>query len=152
MSKKYQHITIVVQRSAKSFHDGIKGISGAMGKSPIILANKLNPACENNYLTLEEAAEIIELTRDPAPIDALAALLNRTTVPLPEGEPEIKELLTEYVRLTQESGVLGKKILDAKDPDSDWGEQISPTENKALLTQMRKVQQVLAGLIIGLEN
>lgn len=152
MKTRYTHITAVAQAVAKSHHNGIVGLAASMRKSPTILANKLNPNCESNGLLLEEAAEITDLTQDPAIADAMAALIGRVTVALPIGAPGIKELSREFCRLAKEVGDVGMKITEAEHPESEWGEEISPRECKQIAKELRDLLSVCAGLLQRVEG
>lgn len=132
MSPRYTHTTAAAQSIAKGHHNGIAGLAMVMHKSPTILANKLNPNCDTNQLTLEEAAEITDRTQDPAIADALAALCNRVTVALPDVEMTLKDLSRECCRLTTECGDVAREVSEAEQPESEWGERISPAEAKRI--------------------
>lgn len=148
----YSHITTSAQAIAKGYHNGIAGLALAMHKNPTILANKLNPNCETNQLTLEEAAEITDRTQNPGIADALAALVNRVTVPLPDGHPSLRELSRELCRLAKELGDVGQAINTAEQPDSEWGEQLSPGERKRIAAELRQLLSVGAGMLIQVEG
>lgn len=132
--------------NAKSFHNGIQGMASVMGKSPVILAQKLNPTSESNHLRLEEAAFITEATQCPAIPDALAALINRVTVELPTADVSMRDLTMEFCRLTKECGDVGRELVDAQSPSSEWGEQISPSERKRIHKELTDLISVAAGL------
>lgn len=149
---KYHHVTATAQAIAKGYHNGIAGLAQAMHKGPTILANKLNPNCDTNQLTLEEAAEITDRTQDPAIADALAALVGRVTVALPCGNPSSRELSREFCRLAAECGDVGAQINDAEHPDSEWGELLSPSERTRIAKALRGLLSVTAGLLQQVEG
>lgn len=149
---QYAHITASSQSIAKQFHNGITGLALAMRKNPTVLANKLNPNCDTNQLTLEEAAEITDRTQNPGIADALAALVNRVTVPLPDGHPSLRELSRELCRLAKELGDVGQAINTAEQPDSEWGEQLSPGERKRIAAELRQMLSVGVGMLIQVEE
>ncbi|WP_176394257.1 phage regulatory CII family protein [Chromobacterium violaceum] len=144
---RYSHITATAQAVAKSYHNGIAGLAVAMQKNPVILANKLNPNAEQNQLSLEEAAEITDRTQDPAIADALAALCNRITVALPSGELTLKELSRAFCQLAAECGDVGQEINAAEQPESEWGERISPSEARRIERALWDLLSVGAGLL-----
>lgn len=147
MSNRYTHTTAAAQSVAKAHHNGIAGLAMVMHKSPTILANKLNPNCETNQLTLEEAAEITDRTQDPAIADALAALCNRVTVALPDAEMTLKDLSRECCRLTTECGDVAREVSEAEQPESEWGERISPAEAKRIEKALWDLVSVSMGMI-----
>lgn len=146
-TNKYSHITAAAQSIAKRFHNGITGLALVMKKNAAILANKLNPKTEQNQLSLEEAAEITELTQDPAIADALAALVGRVTVALPCGQPSLRELSRDFCHLAKECGDVGQQINESEHPESEWGEQLSPSERKRIAKELRDLLSVTAGLL-----
>ncbi|WP_337881823.1 phage regulatory CII family protein [Chromobacterium haemolyticum] len=147
MSSRYIHITAAAQTIAKSHHNGIAGLAAAMKTYPKLLANKLNPTLAANQLTLEEAAEITDRTQDPSIADALAALCNRVTVALPDAEITLKELSRECCRLTTECGDVAREISEAEQPDSEWGERVSPAEAKRIEAALWDLVSVTMGMI-----
>ncbi len=141
----YSHVIAVAQMDAKSFRGGIQGLASVMGKNASILAQKLNPASESNHLRLEEAAFIIEATQSPAIPDVLAALIDRVTVELPAADVSMRDLTLEFCRLTRECGDVGRELVDAQSPASEWGEQISPAERKRIDKKLCDLMSIAAG-------
>ncbi|WP_053068081.1 phage regulatory CII family protein [Vogesella sp. EB] len=148
----YSHITASAQAIAKGYHNGIAGLALAMHKNPTIFANKLNPNCDTNQLTLEEAAEITDRTQNPAIADALAALVGRVTVALPCGQPSLRELSRDFCHLAKECGDVGQQINESEHPESEWGEQLSPSERKRIAKELRDLLSVTAGLLQQVEG
>ncbi|MGQ5525164.1 phage regulatory CII family protein [Chitinimonas sp. PSY-7] len=144
---RYSHLVAIAQMDAKSFHGGIQGLASVMGKNPIILAQKLNPANESNHLRLDEAAFIVDATQSPAIADALAALVNRVTVALPAANVSFHDLTREFCRLTKRCGNVGQELAEAQSPSSEWGEKISPAECKRIAKELRELLSVAAGLL-----
>ncbi|PHV10902.1 phage regulatory CII family protein [Chitinimonas sp. BJB300] len=144
--KRYPHIVSVAQMIAKNFHDGIHGLAQAMGKNSAILSHKLSPTFEGNHLSLEEAAFITEATQSHAIADALAALINRITVALPDADVSMRDLTMVFCRVVQECGDVGRELVDAQSPASEWGEQISPAERKRIDKELTDLISVAAGL------
>ena len=147
MNSHYTHVTATAQTVAKTHHNGIAGLAMAMQKGPVVLANKLNPNCDTNHLTLEEAAEITDRTQNPAVADALAALCNRITVALPSGELTLKELSRAFCQLAAECGEVGQEINAAEHPESEWGERISPSEGRRIERALWDLLSAGAGLL-----
>ncbi|WP_148715029.1 phage regulatory CII family protein [Chitinolyticbacter meiyuanensis] len=144
---QYKHVVAAAQLLAKRYHNGITGLAADMGKSPIILMNKLNPNNESNQLSLEEAAEITDRTQSSSVADALAALCGRVTVALPVASMGFLELSREFCRLTQECGEVGREIANAQAPESEWGERISPAERRRIEQELRELLSVGAALL-----
>ena len=145
--RKMGHITAILQSAAKDYRGGITALALTMERSATILANKLNPNNTTNLITLEEAAEIIELTQDTKTLNALAALISYTTVPLPEAQNiTTGELLERFVATNKQCALLGEQIIQARDPKSEGGQQISKKELTAILTEADKLTQLTLNL------
>ncbi|MGT2507895.1 phage regulatory CII family protein [Cupriavidus basilensis] len=63
---------------------GVPALATRMGRSANTLQNKLNPSQDHHKLTLKEAAEITSLTGDARIVDAMASLIGRISVPVPQ--------------------------------------------------------------------
>ncbi|MCC7006011.1 MAG: phage regulatory CII family protein [Ottowia sp.] len=63
---------------------GVGALAVRMGKSASTLQNKLNPSQEYHKVTLKEAAMITSLTGDHRIVDAMASLIGRVSVPVPQ--------------------------------------------------------------------
>ncbi|MCB6184263.1 hypothetical protein LIN78_11980 [Leeia sp. TBRC 13508] len=72
----------ISQMVCKSSPGGISQISRAIGAGERVLGMKLNPNCDHHVLTLGEAAAITAYTQNPQIVDAMAALCDRTTLPV----------------------------------------------------------------------
>ncbi len=62
---------LVAAQELGSRHN-ISEIARLRGVSPVILANKLNPDCDSNHLSIGEAVSITELTNDNGILNAWA--------------------------------------------------------------------------------
>ncbi len=143
----YNNILALAQKSAKDYRGGITSLAMTMEKSPIVLANKLNPNNDNHILSLIEFAEIIELTQDTKTLNALAALISYTTVPLPEAQNiTTGELLERFVATNKQCALLGEQIIQARDPQSEAGQQISKKELAVILSEADKLTQLTLSL------
>lgn len=80
----------------------ISELARLLGKSQVILANKLNPDCDSNHLNLGEAVAITELADDNGILDAWAASRGQVLVSVPEGVQSDEEL-ADMVMMVSES-------------------------------------------------
>lgn len=70
----------------------ISELARHMGKSPTILANKLNPDCDTHHLTLGEAVAITELSADNGILESWAHLRGKMLVDVPAGAVNDEDL------------------------------------------------------------
>ncbi|MEG0921334.1 MAG: phage regulatory CII family protein [Comamonas sp.] len=86
-----QDILDVAYQTAHGYQGGVSALAARMGVVPGTLLNKVNPNNNSHHLTLREAVELMELSDDPALLQAIAARLGCTVIPaLPdqsEGDP-----------------------------------------------------------------
>ena len=92
---------LVAAQELGSRHN-ISAIARLRGVSPVILANKLNPDCDSNHLSIGEAVSITELTDDNGILDAWAASRGKVLVDIPAGVTTDEEL-ADLVMIVSES-------------------------------------------------
>lgn len=80
----------------------ISELARLLGKSQVILANKLNPDCDGNHLNIGEAVAITELADDNGILDAWAASRGKVLVDIPAGVTTDEEL-ADLVMIVSES-------------------------------------------------
>ena len=80
----------------------ISELARLLGKSQVILANKLNPDCDANHLNLGEAVAITELSDDNGILEAWAASRGTVLVDVPAGVA-CDEELADLVMIVSES-------------------------------------------------
>lgn len=80
----------------------ISELARLLGKSQVILANKLNPDCDSNHLNLGEAIAITELSDDNGIIEAWAVSRGKVLVDIPTGVASDEEL-ADLVMIVSES-------------------------------------------------
>ena len=149
----YKNISTLFHVAAKNYKGGVPELSKVMGVNYNVLLNKLNPNTATNKLTLEEACEIAELTQDKKCIEAMANLVNQTIVPIPEHDfVTDAEIFSTFINANSKLSVVGEKLHDAKDPESDWGEQISPREKREILPVAKDCLNASAQIVKKLEG
>ena len=92
---------------------GPRTLAPRMGLNPTILSNKANPRQLNNRLTLEEAVDLMAVTRDHQILHAIAQELDYALIPLQQGEPSDVALLTLYAQWQGEMGQVHQAIASA---------------------------------------
>lgn len=85
-----------------------------LGKSQVILANKLNPDCDGNHLNLGEAVAITELTNDGGILNAWALSRGQMLVDMPAGAVSDEDLVEQVLLAQSIFGQLMQVIHDAR--------------------------------------
>lgn len=93
---------VLVAAQQLGHRHNISELARLLGKSQVILANKLNPDCDGNHLNLGEAVAITELSDDNGILDAWAASRGKVLVDIPEGMTTDEEL-ADLVMIVSES-------------------------------------------------
>ena len=152
----YKYIVSTIQKAAKNYRGGITCVALTMGKSPNILANKLNTNTNSHALTLEEAAEIIKITQNRETIEALAALVNTTVVDLSKSDvlenSTLNELLETFILTNKRCAALGEEIIQASSADSAEGEKITPQEIEDINVELNSLIQGVLKIKLLLEQ
>ena len=119
----------------------ISELARHMGKSPTILANKLNPDCDTHHLTLGEAVAITELSGDNGILESLAHLRGKMLVDVPAGAVNDEDLADQVMLAQAVFGKMMQVIHDArKDGVIDCIEQ----------SDIERVGTEAAQMVIGL--
>lgn len=92
----------------------ISELARHMGKSPTILANKLNPDCDTHHLTLGEAVAITELSGDNGILESWSHLRGKMLVDIPEGAVNDEDLADQVMMVQAVFGQMMKVIHDAR--------------------------------------
>ncbi|WP_324005272.1 phage regulatory CII family protein [Aeromonas hydrophila] len=102
----------------------ISDLARKLGKSPVVLANKMNPDCDSHHLNLGEAVAVTELADDNRILEAWAAGRGLMLVARPHGSVSDDELVEQVLLAQSVFGKLMQAIHDARvDGIIDWMEQ-----------------------------
>jgi hypothetical protein len=104
---------LVAAQELGSRHN-ISAIARLRGVSPVILANKLNPDCDSNHLSIGEAVSITELTNDNGILNAWALSRGQMLVDMPEGAVSDEDLVEQVLLVQAIFGELMREIHDAR--------------------------------------
>ena len=119
----------------------ISDLARKLGKSPVVLANKMNPDCDSHHLNLGEAVAVTELADDNRMLDAWAAGRGLMLVARPKGSVSDDELVEQVLLAQSVFGKLMQAIHDARvDGVIDWMEQ----------GQIERVGTLVAEQVMGL--
>ncbi|MFQ2193337.1 phage regulatory CII family protein [Aeromonas jandaei] len=94
--------------------NNISDLARMLGKSPVVLANKLNPDCDSHHLNLGEAVAISELAGDNGILAAWAASRGLLLVARPDGAVCDDELVEQVLLAQSVFGKLMQAIHDAR--------------------------------------
>lgn len=99
---------------AHEFPGGLSGLSERLGKSVKTLSNELNPGQTRHKLGLGDAVELMRITRNYKPLQAVAAALNHTVVYLGDvSATSDTELLNTYAEWHREIGDVAREVAAA---------------------------------------
>jgi hypothetical protein len=118
---------------------GVRELAEKMNIRPAVLANKLNPDNETNFLYLRDAVFLTELTDDNRILEAWCAKRGGVFVPLPEEVACDEDLSDQLLGLTSQ---LGSALAQVKDARADG--VITTDEYDRIRVELRKtVNEVL---------
>lgn len=92
----------------------ISDLARKLGKSPVVLANKMNPDCDSHHLNLGEAVAVTELADDNRILEAWAAGRGLVLVARPHGSVSDDELVEQVLLAQSVFGKLMQAIHDAR--------------------------------------
>jgi len=92
----------------------ISDLARKLGKSPVVLANKMNPDCDSHHLNLGEAVAVTELADDNRILEAWAAGRGLMLVTRPHGSVSDDELVEQVLLAQSVFGKLMQAIHDAR--------------------------------------
>ncbi|WCH24854.1 phage regulatory CII family protein [Aeromonas salmonicida] len=92
----------------------ISDLARKLGKSPVVLANKMNPDCDSHHLNLGEAVAVTELADDNCILEAWAAGRGLMLVARPHGSVSDDELVEQVLLAQSVFGKLMQAIHDAR--------------------------------------
>ena len=82
--------------------------------SPGVARNKLNPECETNHQTLENAIALSNELDDDRQLEAWAAMRGKALFDLPAGSVSDDELTDQILLMAENFGDIGKELKDAR--------------------------------------
>ncbi|MGU5813901.1 phage regulatory CII family protein [Aeromonas hydrophila] len=92
----------------------ISDLARKLGKSPVVLANKMNPDCDSHHLNLGEAVAVTELADDNRILEAWATGRGLMLVARPHGSVSDDELVEQVLLAQSVFGKLMQAIHDAR--------------------------------------
>ncbi|WP_429120529.1 phage regulatory CII family protein [Aeromonas allosaccharophila] len=92
----------------------ISDLARKLGKSPVVLANKMNPDCDSHHLNLGEAVAVTELADENRILEAWTAGRGLMLVARPHGSVSDDDLVEQVLLAQSVFGKLMQAIHDAR--------------------------------------
>lgn len=90
----------LLYREAHAYPGKVPALAVRMGKSPVILQNKLNPCCTTNHMTVEDAEMLLDFTNSNLnAAEHFARKGGGVVIRIPQGAASDMELLDEYINV-----------------------------------------------------
>lgn len=132
---------VLVAAQELGHRSNISELARQLGKSPVVMANKLNPDCDTHHLSLGEAVAITELSGDNGILESWAHLRGKMLVDVPAGAVNDEDLADQVMLAQAVFGKMMQVIHDArKDGVIDCIEQ----------SDIERVGTEAAQMVIGL--
>jgi hypothetical protein len=127
-------------REAHAYPGKVPSLAARMGKSPVILNNKLNANCDTNHLTVDDAELLLDFTNaNKRAAEFFAGKAGCAVIQLPVGITSDMALLDGYMRVVSELGEFSTEF----QKDFEDG-VIDPKEFSRLESE---AEQVIASLL-----
>lgn len=133
---------VLVAAQELGHRSNISELARQLGKSPVVMANKLNPDCDTHHLSLGEAVAITELAGDNGILDAWAHLRGKVLVDIPAGSMNDEELADQVMLIQSVFGQMMQTIYQARADGV-----IDRLEHSAIERVGTEVAQQVIGLI-----
>lgn len=92
-------------REAHGYPGKVPALAARMGKSPVILNNKLNAGCDHNHLTVDDAELLLDFTEgNRHAAEYFAHKANCAVIPLISASSSDIELLDAFMNVIRELG------------------------------------------------
>lgn len=105
---------VLVAAQSLGHRHNISELARQLGKSPVVLANKLNPDCDTHHLSLGEAIAITELADDDKILNSWAQLRGKLLVDMPIGSVNDEDLADQVMMVQVVFGKMMQVIHDAR--------------------------------------
>lgn len=133
---------VLVAAQELGHRSNISELARQLGKSPVVMANKLNPDCDTHHLSLGEAVAITELSGDNGVLESWAHLRGKMLVDVPAGSMNDEELADQVMMVQVVVGQMMQVIHDARKDGV-----IDRIEHSAIERVGTEVAQQVIGLI-----
>lgn len=133
---------VLVAAQELGHRSNISELARQLGKSPVVMANKLNPDCDTHHLSLGEAVAITELSGDNGVLESWAHLRGKMLVDVPAGSMNDEELGDQVMMVQVVVGQMMQVIHDARKDGV-----IDRIEHSAIERVGTEVAQQVIGLI-----
>lgn len=125
-----------LQYAAKRSEGGITAIANRLGKSPIYLANKLNPSDETHVPNIGEFIAVIMTSGDTSPLDALCEFFDGQF--MSRTKAKMSSPMIAALAALAEGGDVARVIKEAMDDG-----KISDNEKARIKREIREAREAL---------
>lgn len=126
---KFRAVFVALHGDAKRYPGGITALAHELGMLPAVLADKLSPNIYDKVPKANELLEVFERTRSVATGNALALLIDRTTVPVGDAHASPREVVQAFMGLTRRASdalAHGAEALEDGRLDADERAELEP--------------------------
>lgn len=126
---RYRPVFVAWHGAARRHPGGVTELAHQAGRSPIVLANRINPNCYDHVPTVEDLLFCIESMQAVDVVAAIALLVQRVTVPLPDVPRAPREVVRAFMELAKRAGDATALAADALGDgrlDADERERLAP--------------------------
>lgn len=126
---RFRSVFVALHGDAKRHPGGVTAMAQEMGVNPQVLADKLNPNIGEKVPTVRELLEVFERSGSVATGNALALLIDRTTVPVGDAHASPREVVQAFMGLTRRASdalAHGAEALENGRLDADERAELEP--------------------------
>lgn len=134
---RFRPVFVALHCDAKRYPGGVTALANELGMNPSVLADKLNPNIFDKVPTARELLEVFERTRSVPTANALALLIDRTTVRIGDADASPREVVQAFMALTRrasEAMAQGAEALEDGRIDPDERAVLEPMVDELICT------------------
>ena len=110
---RFRAVFVSLHGDAKRYPGGVTALAHELGMNPAVLADKLSPNIFDKVPTVRELLEVFERTHSVPTANALALLLDRTTVPVAVAHQAPRDVAMSFLSLVKQAGAATSMGADA---------------------------------------
>ena len=110
---RFRAVFVSLHGDAKRYPGGVTALAHELGMIPAVLADKLSPNIFDKVPTVRELLEVFERTHSVPTANALALLLDRTTVPVAVAHQAPRDVAVSFLGLVKQAGAATAMGADA---------------------------------------
>ena len=110
---RFRAVFVSLHGDAKRYPGGVTALAHELEMIPAVLADKLSPNIFDKVPTVRELLEVFERTHSVPTANALALLLDRTTVPVAVAHQAPRDVAVSFLSLVKQAGAATAMGADA---------------------------------------